>query len=71
MNDCIVTHADPRLLVVNITTSVMRICVVVGHAPHLRHDKCVRDEWWQRLSSKVPSNREAIFLMDANAKVGS
>ena len=43
--DCVVLYADPRLLVVNVTTTEMRICLVAGHAPHLRTEKPIRDAW--------------------------
>ena len=76
-----VTHASPRILVVVLKAGVLSYVFVVLHAPHTgkghgnitEHDAVISN-FWARVKSIVKpfrGNTNMIWLMDANAVVGS
>eukprot|EP00438_Fugacium_kawagutii_P000288 Skav210752 [mRNA] locus=scaffold1498:120794:126919:+ [translate_table: standard] len=70
---CVVVHADPRLLVVNVQAPGLNLCLIVGHAPHSGHPEQARADWWEHLQSllgRLPSSDHRIALLDANAPMG-
>ena len=67
--------ADPHLLIVRIQAPGLQLLVVVGHGPHSRRAEAERRLWWDGLHSSLASlvnpSEDLLFLVDANARVGS
>ena len=66
--------ALPRVLIIRLSTPVLRCIVVAGHAPHTGHSDDEVKQWWDLLGQQIPAKYNdwpRILLCDANARVGS
>ena len=75
-DDVVVIHAEPRLLVVRITTEWFRILAVVMHIPHTNgpHDtrpKLFVNSAKQHLRRLRKPNEQLILMTDANARANA
>ena len=65
---------DPRLLLLRISTPVLKCILIAGHAPHSGADEGVIADWWKGISHKIPLRYQTwprLLLCDANARVGA
>ena len=68
-----VVYADPRRMLLRCTTTMTSFWIFAGHAPHSRHSKAKRDQWWQEVHQIFQQHLDGdplILLMDANASPG-
>ena len=72
-DDFSVITADPRALLVRVSSSVLRCIVIACHAPHTGNSLDEIEEWWTHLHSQIPAKYDTwprLLLTDANACVG-
>ncbi|OLP77728.1 hypothetical protein AK812_SmicGene42181 [Symbiodinium microadriaticum] len=70
---CAGSYGMPVLLV-RLDVGSLRLMVFVGHAPHRGHTVEDRLKWWRTTStlcSGAADEREWVFLLDGNCRVGS
>eukprot|EP00438_Fugacium_kawagutii_P002670 Skav222011 [mRNA] locus=scaffold2020:296809:301759:- [translate_table: standard] len=69
----VVTHADPRILIVHLCHPDLDAWIIVAHAPQSGRPAQERQQWWQDFQTRVQphvSSRHCWLLMDANARSG-
>eukprot|EP00959_Pyramimonas_sp_CCMP1952_P043150 902769-Pyramimonas_sp.AAC.1 len=64
-------HADPRILIVKVTTPSLKGFIHVCHAPYHRHPKIDPCKWWSDLEGLANKYPPIIVLGDMNASLGS
>ena len=71
---CTIIHAEPTILLARLTCKLFDWNVAVLHGPHRAHTELTIKGWWHRVTRMCGTCQNAskwIFLMDANARVGS
>ena len=72
-DDLQVQHADPRILLVRVTASHWKCCILVAHAPQSGRTREEREKWWHHLQDILDTHGlgEPLYAMlDANAATG-
>eukprot|EP00435_Cladocopium_sp_Y103_P052900 s1362_g16.t1 len=72
-SDYSVIEAGPRLLVVRIATTALKLIVIVAHAPHTGTDLAEIEAFWHTVALAIPakySEWAKILLADVNARFG-
>lgn len=68
-----VLHKDPRVLFVQVASPILRMKILIGHAPHSGHPLHDRCNWWEgftRLANQKQKDERLLVLVDANADPG-
>ena len=72
--DVAVIAVDPRYLILRLKTSLFKVILIAGHAPHTGSAQTEIDAWWSTVASRIPTKYGTwprILLCDANARVGA
>ena len=72
--DFVVTHADPRLLIIHAVNSFIDCWIVVAHAPHSGRPLEERERWWNTCSELLRQHTAGsitFLLIDANSNGSS
>ena len=63
----------PRVLILRVTTKIIKFVIVAGHAPHTGHTQEEIEQWWTDIPKAIPKAYDSwpvVLLADANAVVG-
>jgi len=72
--DVAVIAVDPRYLILRLKTSLFKVILIAGHAPHTGSAQTEIDAWWSTVAGQIPTKYGTwprILLCDANARVGA
>ena len=68
-----VVYRDPRMLSVQLEAPLLKLKILVGHAPHCGHSHADQEAWWNSFSHQARLSHDSdrlLVLMDANADPG-
>ena len=68
-----VVVAEPRLVILRISTAFCHVILIAAHAPHSGADSSDIDQFWQKVTSSIPGKYDdwpRLLLADANCRFG-